>query len=150
MATRKEPAVTTRALIGLNIVLAVLALVLGAAAFAASGPPPVQGARFDGRSPDTKDAALAAHRSNRSLSGASVGQTKPPDGTTFDGRSPDTKDAAYAAHHELFQRTFARVLNRSLQGSSLRIAPAGPPLSGVGYDGRSPDTKDAAASAHAG
>jgi hypothetical protein len=138
--------VTTRTLIGINVILTVLALVLAAAAFAASGPPPVQGARFDGRSPDTKDAASAAHQSNRRIAGVTVGQAKPPDGTLFDGRSPDTKDAAYAAHHQ----RFVQKLNRYIQSAVIRTPAAGPPQNGVGYDGRSPDTRDAAVIAHAG
>ena len=88
------------------------------------GFPPLQGARFDGRSPDTKDAAYAAHHTSARSYNVAVGYASPPDGTTFDGRSPDTKDAAYAAHHP--------------SGSAADV-----------LDGRSPDTKDAAALAHA-
>jgi hypothetical protein len=93
------------------------------------GFPPLQGARFDGRSPDTKDAAYAAHHTNARAYNVAVGYASPPDGTTFDGRSPDTKDAAYAAHAK-------RATSSSTSGSA------------GAFDGRSPDTKDAAASAH--
>jgi hypothetical protein len=55
------------------------------------GSPPLQAAHYDGRSPDTKDAAHNAHlkRSTNVVKGASA--------ASFDGRSPDTKDAAAAA-----------------------------------------------------
>jgi hypothetical protein len=85
----------------------------------------------DGRSPDTKDAALTAHA--LSASGGSISKFGPPDGwypyavaltrnpaTLVDGRSPDTKDAGLTA-----------------------LIPAP-----VSVDGRSPDTIDAANLAH--
>jgi len=99
------------------------------------GFPPSQGARFDGRSPDTKDAAYAAHHSNARNYGVAVGYASPPDGIAFDGRSPDTKDAAYAAHHPASRNSNASVGSGSVPD-------------GTGLDGRSPDTKDAAAFAH--
>jgi len=53
----------------------------------------------DGRSPDTKDAALNAHRTSRALLTAKATSSwAPANGNTWDGRSPDTKDAAAAAH----------------------------------------------------
>jgi hypothetical protein len=48
---------------------------------------------IDGRSPDTKDAALAVHASSVTPYGDG--------GRLFDGRSPDTKDAAQAAQANL-------------------------------------------------
>jgi hypothetical protein len=54
---------------------AIVALAASASAFA--------GGRVDGRSPDTKDAALAVHARGQLL---------------IDGRSPDTRDAALPAH----------------------------------------------------
>jgi len=46
---------------------------------------------LDGRSPDTRDAAAAAHAGVPTL----------PTTVVFDGRSPDTKDAAASAHSGL-------------------------------------------------
>ncbi len=54
----------------------------------------------DGRSPDTKDAAVAAHAPKVGYgfgqSGFAGRATQPP--RVVDGRSPDTRDAALAAH----------------------------------------------------
>jgi hypothetical protein len=56
-------------------------------------------ALLDGRSPDTKDAAAAAHRiSHAVISAKTVSSWPPLSATAWDGRSPDTKDAATAAH----------------------------------------------------
>jgi hypothetical protein len=94
----------------------------------ASHSKPTGSKLVDGRSPDTSDAALAAH--TISTPRGSVSRFGPPDGwytyvlslakanapTLLDGRSPDTKDAAQIAQQ-------------------LLLTPA---------DGRSPDTRDAA------
>jgi hypothetical protein len=54
---------------------------------------------LDGRSPDTKDAAAAAHRiSHGAIAAKTVSGWPPVNGAGWDGRSPDTKDAAGAAH----------------------------------------------------
>ena len=115
----------------------VLALICLAAPFALAdgvGSPPLQAARFDGRSPDTKDAAYVAHHGRRiayaKAATSSVGGP-PLNSVGYDGRSPDTKDAAAAAH--ALTTTRARATT-TLAGN---------------FDGRSPDTKDAAAAADA-
>jgi hypothetical protein len=54
--------------------------------------------QFDGRSPDTRDAALRAHDDrfkSSSLAPSALMASQAP--SLIDGRSPDTKDAAYAA-----------------------------------------------------
>ena len=78
----------------------VLALACSTASLAlAGGWAPPSGRNFDGRSPDTKDAAAAAHSARTSASTHSSATTPDPRLTgKFDGRSPDTKDAAAAAH----------------------------------------------------
>jgi hypothetical protein len=94
----------------------------------ASHSKPTGSKLVDGRSPDTRDAALAAHTTSAPRGSSS--RFGPPDGwypyvlslaqpntaTLLDGRSPDTKDAAQIAQE--------RALTRA--------------------DGRSPDTRDAA------
>jgi hypothetical protein len=127
--------VTSRFIIKAGIVLTLACL--SAPIAAASGwAPPGQAGSFDGRSPDTKDAALAAHRGSRVLSASKVVTSWPPvNGNGYDGRSPDTKDAALAAHRG------GRVLSAS------KVVTLWPPLNATGYDGRSPDTKDAALAA---
>ena len=52
---------------------------------------PINGARFDGRSPDTKDAGLLAHQNRHPSRRATAGRA-----IVRDGRSPDTGDAAVA------------------------------------------------------
>lgn len=52
----------------------------------------------DGRSPDTKDAALNAHRPRVAQSALVASAWPPLNGRSYDGRSPDTKDAAASAH----------------------------------------------------
>jgi hypothetical protein len=72
----------------LTIAAAVVACSL--ASIAGAGWAPLNGAGFDGRSPDTVDAAKAAHL---------FAAFKPNHRSSMrDGRSPDTKDAAVAAH----------------------------------------------------
>ena len=112
------------------LVLTLTGLTAPVVAADTGGPPPVQGSRYDGRSPDTKDAVLAAHRASRTLlSTNSASSWPPPNGIGYDGRSPDTKDAATSAHSSRTRTTAA--------------APA------ASFDGRNPDTKDAAAAARA-
>ena len=83
----------TRRIIAATTALVALACLTATGALAGSpGPLPLQGAHFDGRSPDTKDAA-AATRSPRTTAALSP--------ATVDGRSPDTRDAAAAAHSGL-------------------------------------------------
>lgn len=165
---------TSRFIINAGIVLTLACL--SAPIAAASGwAPPGQAGSFDGRSPDTKDAALAAHHGSRVLSSSKVVSVRPTlNGTGFDGRSPDTRDAAYAAHHT--SRTPAITTTSSatrpgaatvLDGRSpdtkdaalaahrngsgtynVAIGYASPPLDGTGFDGRSQDTKDAALAGH--
>jgi hypothetical protein len=85
-----------------------VAVTLVTATAAAAGWAPVQASHFDGRSPDTIDAASAAHSLARFHPSTSqsrarlIGQGYL-DGSLYkeslpDGRSPDTKDAAAAAH----------------------------------------------------
>jgi hypothetical protein len=79
------------------IATAGVALTLGClagpiAVSAAAGPPPLEASHFDGRSPDTRDAANAAQRTR------TVGAAGRASATAFDGRSPDTRDAAVLAH----------------------------------------------------
>jgi len=128
--------VTSRFIIKAGIVLTLACL---SAPIAAAGgwAPPGQAGSFDGRSLDTKDAALAAHHGSRVLSLTRVVSVRPPlNGTGYDGRSPDTRDAALAAH------LGGRVLSAS------KVVTSWPPRNATGYDGRSPDTKDAALAAH--
>jgi hypothetical protein len=127
--------VTTRFITLAGIVIGLACL---SAPFATAGwaPPGVAGS-FDGRSPDTKDAALVAHRLNRVPSIAEVVSARPPlNGIGYDGRSPDTKDAGLAAHQG----------SRATYG--VAVGYASPPPDGTTFDGRSPDTRDAAYAAH--
>jgi hypothetical protein len=70
---------------------ALTALAGSTAALAAAGWAPLHASHFDGRSPDTKDAALAAQKL-RHLAGHVRGAQR----AVLDGRSPDTRDAAAA------------------------------------------------------
>jgi hypothetical protein len=114
-----------------------IALAATIAAFAA--PAAVAGSVLDGRSPDTRDAAMATHDSFNGLDPwmARVIAAHQQSLTPPDGRSPDTIDAAMATHDAFngLDPWMARVIaahQRSLT----------PP------DGRSPDTIDAALQAH--
>ena len=53
---------------------------------------PTNAAHFDGRSPDTRDAALLVHQGRHPS-----GRTTSKQAIVRDGRSPDTRDAAVAA-----------------------------------------------------
>jgi hypothetical protein len=131
--TRKENSVTSRFIIQASIVFTLACL---SAPIAAAGgwAPPGQAGSFDGRSPDTKDAALAAHRQGRILSATKIVAAWPPiNAIGYDGRSPDTKDAALAAHQN--------------RGTEITAGSTQPLVAGS-FDGRSPDTKDAAYAAH--
>jgi hypothetical protein len=82
---------------------ATTAAVLAAAVSLAAPQATASGISLDGRSPDTKDAALAAHpialvdgRSPDTLDAAQAAQANLI--TPVDGRSPDTIDAATQAH----------------------------------------------------
>jgi hypothetical protein len=104
------------------------ALACTAAGLATAAWAPTNANHFDGRSPDTKDAAIVMHHGSRVLLTATAQANWPPvNGIGYDGRSPDTKDAA--AVHASQSRTTAAALTAKV-------------------DGRSPDTKDAAAAAH--
>ena len=132
---------TRRILITLTGILVVAGAVTPTALADASGPPPLQAAHFDGRSPDTRDAAYAAHHGRGVTYNVAVGYATPLagpplNGVGYDGRSPDTRDAASNAHH-----------NPDTKKDTIG-ATAGPPLNGAGYDGRSTDTQDAATLAH--
>jgi hypothetical protein len=83
MATRLTAA------IALAFALACTTVGLASAAWA-----PANANHFDGRSPDTKDAALTAHQGRLAAGPATASQS-----AISDGRSPDTKDAAAAAAH---------------------------------------------------
>ena len=105
------------------------ALACTTAGLATAAWAPTNANHFDGRSPDTKDAAIAMHHGSRVLLTATAVSNWPPvNGIGYDGRSPDTKDAA--AVHASQSRTTAAALTARV-------------------DGRSPDTQDAAAAAHA-
>src|SRR5581483_5731160 len=72
-----------------------------AAAVAALAAPSALAGKADGRSPDTRDAAAAAHVSYGSPDGWypwAVAQTTLQNRRLVDGRSPDTLDAAFTAH----------------------------------------------------
>jgi hypothetical protein len=104
-----------------------IGLALGAVVAVVAVPSALAGG-FDGRSPDTRDAALSAHA-------ASYGTP------VLDGRSPDTRDAALNAEVARYgapDRWFGYVM-------SLENTAHSPQL----IDGRSPDTRDFAALAHA-
>jgi len=103
-------------------------IVLTLAVAAVLVPTALAGAPRDGRSPDTKDAAIAA-RSVDSLVGAPV-----------DGRSPDTIDAALLAQ----ERLAVPLDGRSPDTIDAALAAQQSTL----VDGRSPDTIDAALQAH--
>jgi hypothetical protein len=123
---------TLRRIITAGAVLALTCLTAPVALANGTGSPPLQAAHYDGRSPDTKDAAYAVHRGSRTTyasAGASSVSGPPLNAAGYDGRSPDTKDAA-AAH------------------VTTAHARAATTLTGT-FDGRSPDTKDAAAATHA-
>lgn len=97
-----------------------------AAALAVLAAPSALAGGFDGRSPDTRDAALQAHSSPSGL---------------FDGRSPDTRDAALNAH----SASYGPPNGWYGYGVSLAKAAQGTQVA----DGRSPDTLDFTALAHA-
>jgi hypothetical protein len=120
---------TTRPLKSIALALAVSALAV----------PMAQAKLVDGRSPDTRDAAMATHDSFYALDPAIARAIAAHQQslTPSDGRSPDTRDAAMAAHDSFngLDPWMARVIaahQRSLTPS----------------DGRSPDTIDAALQAH--
>jgi hypothetical protein len=129
-----------------GLVLALACLSAPLALADAGGPPPLNGAGYDGRSPDTKDAAAVAHHNQRTIANTKLATTAGPsmNGVGYDGRSPDTKDAAAAAHRSQRGISTAKAVVTTAKASTA----AGPPLNGAGYDGRSPDTKDAAWSVH--
>jgi len=111
--------VTRRILTALTGIL----ILAGAAASVAladppGGSPPLQARSYDGRSPDTKDAAYTAHHT-RTTYNLATGYATPPDGTLFDGRSPDTKDAAYAAHHSSWRRIVVATISVATQKGGL-------------------------------
>ena len=94
-----------------------------AAALAVVAVPSALAGGFDGRSPDTRDAAQVAHESGLVL---------------LDGRSPDTRDAALSAHLSTYRdgwSGYAIALTKAAQAPQV-------------VDGRSPDTRDFAAQAH--
>lgn len=91
-------------------------------------PAALGGTPRDGRSPDTKDAAIAAHSLDSVV------------GARFDGRSPDTIDAALAAQ----ARSLVPVDGRSPDTVDAALAAQESAV----VDGRSPDTIDAALQAH--
>jgi hypothetical protein len=109
-----------------HLVTTVLALTVAAVAV----PAALGGVPRDGRSPDTKDAAIAAH----SASSVIV--------APVDGRSPDTVDAALAAQGS----SLVPLDGRSPDTIDAALAAQGSSL--VPLDGRSPDTVDAALQAH--
>jgi hypothetical protein len=119
-----------RTILTTGLVLALICLTAPVALADGVGSPPPQASHFDGRSPDTRDAAYVAHHGRRiayaKAAASSVGGP-PLNGVVYNGRSPDTKDAAAAAH--------ALTITRARAATTL----AG------NFDGRSPDTKDAAA-----
>ena len=94
-----------------------------AAALAAVAAPSALAGGFDGRSPDTSDAAQAAHQSGL---------------VTLDGRSPDTRDAALSAHVSTYHDGWYGY------AVSLTNAAQAPQVA----DGRSPDTRDFSVQAH--
>jgi hypothetical protein len=117
----------------------------------ASHSKPTGSSVTDGRSPDTKSAALAAHA--RSAPQGSTSRFGPRDGsypyavsptrrnaaTLVDGRSPDTLDAA-----RLSGLTVADGRSPDTRDAAL----AARTRAAVSVDGRSPDTIDAASLAH--
>jgi hypothetical protein len=96
-----------------------------AAALTAVAVPAALAGGFDGRSPDTRDAAQSAHESGLVL---------------LDRRSPDTRDAALSAHTSTYGALDGWIRLRRLLKNASRSAPV--------LDGRSPDTRDFAAQAH--
>jgi hypothetical protein len=125
-------------------------IVLTLAVAAVVVPAALAGAPRDGRSPDTKDAAIAAHSAG-SVVGAPVDGRSPDtidaallaqqgSFVLLDGRSPDTVDAAIAAQ----QRSLAPLDGRSPDTVDAALAAQQSTL----VDGRSPDTIDAALQAH--
>jgi hypothetical protein len=54
-----------------------------------TGYPPLRAASYDGRSPDTKDAAYAAHQTTRTTYNVAIGYATPPDGPPLDGAGYD-------------------------------------------------------------
>ncbi len=109
----------------------------------------------DGRSPDTRDAALVA-QPVRTLQGSSS-QFGPPDGwypyavsltrsthnvTIVDGRSPDTRDASVVAQQQALVPVDGRspdTIDSAQAAQAVLVTPA---------DGRSPDTIDSAVQVH--
>ena len=147
--------------------LALAAVVAGAAVPAAL-------AGHDGRSPDTRDAALAAQVAKYGpldgWYGYAVSLTKSSGNIILDGRSPDTRDAASAAQVAKYgppDRWFGYAVSVTRSpdtrdaASAAQVAKYGPLDGWYGYavsltkssgnvvlDGRSPDTVDAALLAH--
>jgi hypothetical protein len=97
---------------------------------------------LDGRSPDTRDAALAAQAAKYGpLDGwynYAVSLTKASGNAVLDGRSPDTRDAALAAQAAKYG---------PLDGWYNYAVSLSKPSGNAVLDGRSPDTRDAAFSA---
>jgi hypothetical protein len=85
--------------LGLALAVAVTAITVPHALAAPGKQSPQRTAAVrDGRSPDTKDASLNAHRSRLAQSAQAASAWSPLNGSAYDGRSPDTKDAAAAVH----------------------------------------------------
>jgi hypothetical protein len=96
------------------------------AGLAVVGVPSALAGGFDGRSPDTRDAARTAQQSTVVL---------------LDGRSPDTRDAALNVQSTTYGPTdgwYGYAVSLTNAAQTPQIA-----------DGRSPDTRDAAVQAHA-
>src|SRR6516164_1331692 len=87
-----------RVTVALALTAAIATLTSPQALADGTGRAPLQAAHYDGRSPDTKDAAYAAHHGNRAAFAAlttnSTTAWPPLNGVGYDGRSPDTRDAA--------------------------------------------------------
>jgi hypothetical protein len=128
--------------------LVVAAIASFTASVAAAGWAPSNAVHFDGRSPDTRDAARAAHfvarfkpntpaTQARQIAQGSIDESLHKSSVS-DGRSPDTKDAARLAHSSKISYDGYKSSYSQLHELHTMRTPA---LS----DGRSPDTKDAAA-----
>src|SRR5438067_5116774 len=124
-------------------------LALAAALTAVLAPQALAGSGVDGRSPDTRDAALTAHTSKYGPPDPwysyAVAVTKASkNAPVTDGRSPDTRDAALKAESAGYgapDRWFTRVVDgRSPDTRDFAIAARQQPTTLV--DGRSPDTRD--------
>jgi hypothetical protein len=119
-------------------------LALGAA-IASFAVPAALGSGFDGRSPDTRDAAAQAQLERYAPSDAWL------DSVVLDGRSPDTKDAAARAQLQAhnpgdgWYYRFVPLDGRSPDTRDAAVAAQRALLAPL--DGRSPDTKDAALTA---